>query len=512
MTTATTASHADFAAALTARRSAEPVTVPHIVGGEKRFDGPRFEREDPNDARRIVSAAHEAPDELVRLAVDTSRAAQREWARVPLAERIAHVRRGIDYIVEHADDWALRNALENGKAHGPAYGEVNEVLAFLKVYPDYSELPAAFSEDRLDPTELLVESVLRPYGVFGIITPFNFPLALSAGPGIAAVLAGNGVVIKSSPETPMCCQATYEMFEAMGLPTGLVNIVHGGDAPGKALVASDVDGLSFVGSAEAGAAILRQVAAGPYLKPVIAEMGGKNPVIVTDTADLEAAAEGIAFSSYDVAGQKCNGVSRVLVTPGAREKLTELLVARAAEIVVDDPTNADAFSGPMVSKSSVQRYERVVEQAKAEGFSVAGGKRLDEHSYRVRPTVIYPVPEDHPLARTEHFVPLVTVSEVASFEDALRAANDSPLGLSAGLYSGDRAEMREFAERIEAGVININVPGHATTLWWPGDHTFGGWKGSASTGKQAYGKWYVQQFAREQARKFPKGFEDLLTN
>ena len=349
-----TTTETTFASALNTQRNGEPVIVPHIVGGKERFDGPRFEREDPIDSRRAVSGAHEAPDDLVQLAVDTSRAAQREWEKVPVATRAAHVRRGIDFLLEHTEDWALRLAVEIGKAHHPGVMEAKEVLQFLYKYPDYAELPGAFAEEDLESTDLLVESVLRPYGVFAVITPFNYPIALSAGPAIAAVLAGNGVVIKTAPEAPWSGQAAYELFGAMDLPTGLVNVVHGGDAPGRALVASDADGISFVGSAEAGAAILRQVAAGQYLRPVIAEMGGKNPVIVTDTADLEAAADGIVFSAFDLAGQKCSGVSRVLVTPGVRERLVDLVAQRAKDIQMDDPANPDAYAGPLVTKSAVE--------------------------------------------------------------------------------------------------------------------------------------------------------------
>ncbi|WNG87541.1 aldehyde dehydrogenase family protein [Mycobacterium sp. ITM-2016-00317] len=499
-----------YAAALTELRNADPTIVPHVIGGKEYFDGALIEREDPCDPRRIVSGCHEAPAELVQLAVDTSRAAQREWARVPVAERAARVRRAIDHAIEHRDEFALRLSLELGKSYAAAVGEVEETLQFLRIYPDMVEQPHAFEDEVLQPAALPAQSLLRPYGVFAIITPFNYPIPLAAGPAIAAVLAGNGAVIKSDQHAPWAVQAAYELFAAMDLPTGLVNIVHGGDAAGKALVAADVDGISFVGSAEAGASIMRQVAAGPYMRPVIAEMGGKNPVIVTDTADLELAADGIIFSSFDVAGQKCSGLSRVLVTPGVRARLTELVVERAAAVKYADPTHPDAYAGPLVNKEAVDRYVKVVADARAAGFTVAGGERLDDHGYFVQPTVVRDVPEDHWLARTEHFVPLVTISEVASFEEALAAANDSDLGLSAGIYTGSREEARRFLDEMEAGCINVNAKGHAVTGWWPGDQTFGGWKGSGSTGKQAYGKWYVQQFAREQARKISVEFKDLL--
>lgn len=501
-----------FAAALAERRNGEAIVVPHVIGGKEYFDGPLIQREDPTDPSRIITGCHDAPAELVQLAVDTSRAAQREWQDVPLAERIAKVRRGIDFIIEHTADWTVRVALEIGKNEAMAKAEAAETLEFARWYPDFVEDPSAVVEDNLTPTQFPVESVLRPYGVFAAITPFNYPMALSAGPAIAAVLMGNGVVIKTSHLAPWCGQASYELFEAMDLPTGLVNVVHGGDEPGKALVASDIDGVSFVGSAEVGATIIRQMAAGPYMRPVIAEMGGKNPVIVTDTADLEAAADGIVFSAFDLSGQKCSALSRVLVTPGAHDRLVELVVERTKGIRMGDPADPDSYAGPLINSEAVARYDRVVAAAKDAGFDVVGESRPADGSYIAHPVVISGLPEDHPLARTEHFLPVVTISQVESFDAALTAANAVPLGLTSGIYTGDKAEARIFLRDIQAGGVNVNIPGHSTTGWWPGNHTFGGWKGSGSTGKQAYGKWYVQQFAREQSRKVSPELRELLAD
>jgi 1-pyrroline-5-carboxylate dehydrogenase len=500
-----------LASALAERRAAGPIIVPHVVGGEARYDGDPITREDPSDPTTTVSGCHDAPPELVQLAVDVSRAAQREWAVVPLAERVKQVRQAIGYVIRETGDWALRLAAEIGKTEWSARAEVLETLEFLRYYPDCADAPEAFEDERVAaPGPAVNRSVLRPYGVFGIITPFNYPMALSAGPAIAAVLAGNGVVIKTDHHAAWSGQAVYEMFNAMDLPQGLVNVVHGADGPGRAIVASDVDGISFVGSAEVGASILRQVAAGPYPKPVIAEMGGKNPVIVTDSADLEAAADGIVFSAFDLTGQKCSGLSRVLVTPVAHDRLVELVTERASRLHMADPADPSAYAGPLVNRQAVSRYEKVVAEARAAGFTVSGGIRLDDNSYLVAPTVVSSVPEAHPLARNEHFLPLVTISKVSSFDEGLQAANAVPLGLTAGVYTSDREEARRFLERIEAGCINVNVPGHATTGWFPGPQTFGGWKGSASTGKHAYGKWYVMQFARQQARKVSAELEDLL--
>lgn len=499
-----------FAVNLAALRSGDPVIVPHIIGGEEYLDGPLLLREDPVNPASTVSGCHDAPTTLVKLAVETSRAAQREWETWPLAERIDHIRRGIDYVLGRSDDWAARLALEVGKPEAPARAEVLETLEFLRQYPDYVAQPGSWEDERVGAAPFANKSVLRPYGVFAVITPFNYPIALAAGPAIAALLAGNGAVVKTAHHAPWSGQAVYELFAAMDLPTGLVNVIHGADEPGRALVDSDVDGISFVGSAEVGASIIRQVAAGPFLRPVIAEMGGKNPVIVTDSADLEAAADGIVFSGFDLTGQKCSALSRVLVTPGAHDRLVEMVNERAQTVRMADPADPEANSGPLINRDAVKRYERVLSDARAAGFAVCGGGRLDEVSYLVRPVVISGIPEDHDIARREHFLPLVTISKVGSFEEALLAANAVSLGLTAGVFTGDRDEARTFLRRIEAGCVNVNTTGHATTGWFPGPQTFGGWKGSASTGKQGYGKWYVQQFARQQARKSSRDLADLL--
>ncbi|MFD5751796.1 aldehyde dehydrogenase family protein [Streptomyces sp. NPDC127033] len=512
MTAADRQDHRAFAAEIAERRTGDPVVVPHVVGGEERFDGELINREDPGHPSLTVSACHDAPAELVQLAVATSRAAQREWAKVPLSTRIAHVRRAIDHVEEAAREWAVRVALEVGKSYAGAQAEGLEVRDILRYYTEYAERPGAFEDERAaDPAGFANDSVLRPYGVFGVITPFNYPIVQAAGPTIGALIAGNGVVVKTSHQGPWSGQAVYEMCQAMDLPTGLVNIVHGADEPGRALTASGIDGVSFTGSVAVGRSIMKSFANGPYARPVIAEMGGKNPVIVTDTADLEAAADGIVFSAFDLGGQKCSALSRVLVTPGAHDRLVELVAERTGRVVVADPTDADAFAGPVVSAEALARFEHIVGQARAERFTVSGGERLDGDGYFVRPAVVSSVPADHTLSTTEHFLPFLTISRVASFEEALGAANATPMGLTAGIYTGDIDEARAFLDGIEAGCVDVNVPGHATTGWWPGPQTFGGWKASGSTGVQTLGKWYTQQFARQQARKLPAQLEHLLT-
>jgi 1-pyrroline-5-carboxylate dehydrogenase len=494
-----------FAKGISDQRKAEAVIVPHVVSGEELFDGEPFFREDPVNPDRRVSGAHEASAELVQRAVDAARAAQREWERVPAVKRAEILRAGMEYVEEHALEWSTRIGVETGKTLAAVIGEIDEVRSFLDVYSSFAAEPDAFI-DQLNGTDdtMVSETVLRPYGVFGVITPFNYPAALAANLSIGALLAGNGLVIKSSHHGPWSGQAIYELFASLDLPVGLVNIVHGSDGAGKALVASDVDGIGFTGSAAVGHSIIREFAAGPYVRPVIAEMGGKNPVIVTDDSDLEQAADGIMYSGYDLAGQKCSTGSRILATPGAYDRLVDLLSTRVRALQFGDPaTQEGAFAGPLIDGAAKDRYQQILSEADEGGFHVVAGDCDETNGYFAAPVLIADVPEDHRIARDEHFVPLISVSKVDSFDAALHAANAVSLGLTAGLFTGSRAEAEEFLDRIEAGCINVNGRGHATTGFLPGAQTFGGWKASAATGKQSYGKWFVQQFAREQTRKFP---------
>ena len=500
-----------FIADVARQRASDTVIVPNVVGGVEHLEGRLFFREDPNYPDRHVTGAHGASAELVNEAVATARVAQREWERVPPAERAARVGAGVSFVAAHKQDWATRLAVETGKSINAIEAEVDEVRGFLDIYSSLGADPGAFVDDlNGSSAEMASETILRPYGVFGVITPFNYPIALAAGLSIGAVIAGNGLVIKTAEHGPWSGQAVYELFSSMDLPDGLVNVVHGGPAVGQALVNSDVDGIGFTGSAAVGHSIIRQFAEGPFVKPVIAEMGGKNPVIVTDGADLDTAVQGIVYSGYDLAGQKCSSGSRVLATPGAYEKVVDLVGKRVRQLHFGDTIEgASVFAGPVTAGAAVERYQRLIAAAKEAGCTVTVGSRPSGDGYFVPPTLISDVPEDHPLAREEHFLPVVTVSKVESFEQALEAANAVPFGLTAGIFTGSRAEAVEFLERVEAGCINVNGKGHATTGFLPGLQTFGGWKGSASTGKQAYGKWYLQQFAREQTRKFPVDFAGL---
>jgi 1-pyrroline-5-carboxylate dehydrogenase len=492
---------AAFERALEDARNGPAEPLPHVVGGSRSFDGPVFERHDPSRSDTVASRAHAAPETLVAEAVARARAAQPAWRRTPPAERCAALRRAGAAISDRHVELAAAVTLETGKSRTESIAEVQEAVDLIEAYCAQLERHDGFAVPlgQLSPEETN-QSILRPFGVFGVIGPFNFPAALVTGMAAGALVAGNTVVIKPSEQTPRSGALVGEAFAAAGLPDGVVALVHGGGETGRALAAAPIDGVVFTGSAKVGRALGRRFQEGPYARPAITEMGGKNPAIVSDRADLDAAAAGIASSAYGFSGQKCSACSRVIVLDAVHDELVEKLAARAAELTVGDPADRDAFTGPVIDARAVARYTDAAAEAERDGSVVAGGRRLDLPGHFVAPTVVTGLPAGHRLTREELFVPFVTVTRVGSFDEALAEANAIDYGLTAGVFSRDDAELARFLDEIEAGVVYVNRRAGATTGAWPGFQSFCGWKSSGSTGKGGLGPYYVQQFMREQSR------------
>jgi 1-pyrroline-5-carboxylate dehydrogenase len=482
------------------------------VGGEARPGGQVLTLASPGDRSVTLGRVHSATPADVSDAVDLAAPAARDWARTPWQQRIAVLRAAAGLISERSNELAALMSLEVGKNRLEALGDVEEAADLIRYYcqqvGDHDGFAAPMGT--LNPREQNV-SVLRPYGVWGVISPFNFPAALAAGPAGAALAAGNTVVLKPSPQGSFTAGRLYDCFRDAGLPSGALALLPGGDETGAVLVAHPrVSGLTFTGSHAVGMSIYRQFA-GAYPKPVICEMGGKNPAIVSDRADLDVAASGVARSAFGLSGQKCSACSRVYVQRDVLEQFTAKLAERAGSLVVGDPTSRDAFVGPVIDADAVARFERAVEHARSAGEIVAGGSVLSSadglhHAgelpagYYLAPTVVADLPADDWILREELFVPLVAVVPYDTLGEALDLANDTDLGLTAGFFSSDPREVDQFLDEIEAGVVYVNRAAGATTGAWPGVQPFGGWKGSGSGGKAGGGLYYVQQYLREQSR------------
>jgi 1-pyrroline-5-carboxylate dehydrogenase len=491
-----------FEAALAAAREREPEPLAHLVGGRDVAAGSSFAREDPSRRERVASRAHEGAG-LAAEAVEAARAAQREWRRLSHGERVAVLRGAERLIDERKLELAATVSLEVGKVRTEAIAEVEEAIDLIETYCRQVEESDGFETPlgRLSPDERNVD-VLRPYGVFGVIAPFNFPFALGFGMTAAALAAGNAVVLKPPEEAPASGGAVARLLAEAGVPEGVISLVHGGPETGQALVGAGIDGVAFTGSAEVGREIGRRLSEGPFPRPVLAEMGGKNAAVVGASADLDAAAEGIARAAFGFSGQKCSACSRAIVVDEVHDELVERLAELARATTVGDPADPDVATGPVVNAGAVERFQRSVEAARADGAVAAGGTRGDDAGWFVEPTVVSELPLGHPLTREELFLPFVAVVRVPDFDAALREANAVPYGLTAGVFSRDEGELDRFLDEIEAGVVYVNRRAGATTGAWPGIQSFCGWKSSGLTGKGGLGPYYVQQFAREQSRTF----------
>lgn len=503
--------HRAFDAALDQVRARMGASHALQLGGEPVVtERPPIVDVSPIDTDVVLGRFAAAGPEEVDRAVRSARAAQRRWAALPWRERLAVLRRAAVLIRERKFQLAAIMALEVGKNRLEAMGDAEESADLVDYYCGQVEEQAGFVRDmvRMTPVERNTE-LLRPYGVFACVAPFNFPLALSTGMSAAALMTGNAVVYKPAEDAPWTGLELHRLYRDAGVPPGVFQYLSGrGREMGDALWSHPlVDGVVFTGSKEVGMRIFHGLSQ-RWVKPCLMELGGKNAVIVTESADLDAAAEGVMRSAFGLQNQKCSATSRVYVHRAVAGGFLERLLQRTRAIRIGDVTRRDVWFGPVINARAVQRFERAVEQARREGRILLGGERLRgeplDRGHFVAPTVAE-LPLASGLFREELFAPLLAVGVVDGLDQALAESNAAEYGLTAGLFSRDRAEIDRFLDEIEAGVCYVNKRSGATTGAWPGAQPFCGWKGSGATGKGGCGPWYVQQFVREQSRTLVDG-------
>jgi 1-pyrroline-5-carboxylate dehydrogenase len=495
------AAHVEFERRLREARAADPEPWPHSINGRPHVEGAVFERVDPARIQRVASRAHNAGPETVALAVDAARHAQRGWRRMPYRERLDRLAAVARAVSERHLEIAAVVSLETGKSRIEAIVEVQEAIELIETYSEEMERHEGFVQAlaSFTPTERGTE-MLRPYGTFGVIAPFNFPLALTIGMTAAALIAGNTVVVKPSEEAPWTGAMLAEAMLAGDLPRGVFNLVHGGPGTGRALVEASVDGIAFTGSAEVGRQIAHRLTEGPYARPALTEMGGKNPAIVTAAADLDKAAEGLARAAFGLSGQKCSACSRAIVLADIHDALIERLCAFTATLPAGDPSEREAFLGPVVNERAHLRFRESLREAHRDGGVAIGGDLPRAEGWFVGPTIVRGLPLGHPLTRRELFLPFLAVTRVATLEQAIAEANATDYGLTAGIFSEDEREIEQFLDEVQAGVLYANRRAGATTGAWPRTQSFCGWKSSGTTGKGGLGPHYLPQFMREQSR------------
>ena len=484
-----------------------------FIDGKDVFAEQKFEDRNPANTDEVLGIFQKGGLKEAEMALNAARKAFPTWSRTKWQDRVALVRKAAEIMDRRTFEMGVVVGMEVGKNRMEAVGDVAETADLWRYSCDRMEANNGFiAEMGRDPLPGFFStntSVLLPYGVWVVISPFNFPAALSGGPTGAALVAGNTVILKPATDTPWTSRLIAECLREAGIPDGVFNYVTGpGSSLGQAIIeSSQVDGITFTGSYDVGMKIFRDFGLGRWVRPTILELGGKNPAIVSRHANLEDAAIGIVRSSFGLQGQKCSACSRVFIEEPVYDQLVDRLVALTNKLTIGNPTDRSVYLGPVVNKSSYRDYQNFSAELHQHGKVLTGGQTLNEGEYAkgyfCAPTLAADLPEEHHLWQDEMFVPITTIARVKNLDEAMRRANDVAYGLTAGFY-GTEEEVEWFYDHIEAGVTYANRPQGVTTGAWPGFQPFGGWKGSGSSGKNAGGLYYLQLYMHEQIRTHVK--------
>ena len=437
-----------------------------------------------------------ASREQAKDAVNAADRASDSWGATTPDERDTLMYDVAARIEANSEELAETLTKEEGKPLSSSRGEVSRAAEIFRFFASFARTATGETVPSNDP-ETFTYTFREPLGVVALVTPWNFPIATPAWKLATALTTGNTVVFKPSSETPTIARELVELLDEAGFPKGVVNLVVGsGSTVGDELTTNEgVDGVSFTGSTEIGQHISETVAERGL--PVQTEMGGKNPQVVLPDADIEDAADGAIAGALGLTGQACTATSRLLVHEEIAEELTDAVVERAEALSIG-PGMDDPEMGPAVSADQDETNFRYIDIAQTEGATLrTGGDRPDgmETGYFVEPTVFTDVESDMRIAQEEVFGPVLSIMEVADFEEAVRVANDVSYGLSASIYTADMASARAFTGQVEAGVIKVNGTTTGSQIQMP----FGGMKASSSETQKELGNKAYEFYTHKKA-------------
>ncbi len=465
------------------------------IDGRRQKGGDGFVSLNPSRPSEIVGRHQKASKEQAAQAVECAHRALENWARTPVGERVRMLVRAAALLRERKSDWNAWLVTESGKNWIEAEADTCEAIDFCEYYARQMVRLARPEPLNQMPGER-GELVYLPLGAGVIIPPWNFPLAILCGMAVAALVAGNPVVIKPSSDTPTIAARFVELLLEAGVPSQAVQFVTGsGAAVGDTLVEHPLTRfISFTGSREVGLRI-NELAAKPrkgqiWIKRVVAEMGGKDAIIVDSEADLDAAAAGVVASAFGFQGQKCSACSRAIVDEAVYDGFVEKVRARVAQLEVGPAEEFGFDMGPVINDKARRTILEYVETGRREGRLVSGGGAAAGEGYFVQPTVIADVESTARIFQEEIFGPVLAITKARDFEHALALANDSEYGLTGAVYSRNAEKIRQARERFFVGNLYIN---RKCTGAMVGCHPFGGFNMSGTDSK-AGGPDYLLQF------------------
>jgi 1-pyrroline-5-carboxylate dehydrogenase len=490
--------------ALARLKSSLGTHYPLVIDGRKIETEKKIRSVNPADPDEVVGVTSSASKEQANESIAAAARAFESWRRLTLPQRAEFLFKAAQLLRERRYDYDALLVYEVGKSWPEADGDIAEAIDFLEFYAREA-LRYAQAQPVVPIEGERNELVYIPLGVGAVIPPWNFAGAIMMGMTGAAIVCGNTVVLKPSSDSAVIAAWFVDLLHEIGLPAGVVNFVPGSGAEIGDLIVThpQIRFISFTGSKEVGLRI-NELAAKPqkgqkWIKRVVAEMGGKDSIVVAADADIDAAVEGVAMSAFGFQGQKCSACSRAIVEAGVYDEFVEKLRRRVATISVGDPTDPSNFMGPVVNESALKSIVRYIETGQTEGRLIAGGNRVGERGYFLEPTVIADVEPTATIAQEEIFGPVLAVIKAKDFEDALAIANNTEFGLTGSLYTGDEKKIERAREDFFVGNLYFN---RKSTGAMVGVHPFGGFNMSGTDSK-AGGRDYLLLFmqAKTMSRK-----------
>jgi succinate-semialdehyde dehydrogenase/glutarate-semialdehyde dehydrogenase len=408
---------------------------------------------------KLLGEVRVSTREEVRTVVQAAKAAQAEWGRKPFAARRDVLLRFKELLLQRADEFCDHLSRENGKTRNESL--FMEVLPVADAVHWYANNARKLLKDEKLSLHMFPhkKSYLRfyPRGVIGLISPWNYPFSIPTGDAVAALMAGNAVVVKPSEYTPIIMEKTRALLEEAGLPRGLFGVVQGKGDVGAALIASGVNMIVFTGSVATGKKV--NVAAAEQMIPCVLELGGKDPAIVLQDADLDSAAQKIAWGAFANSGQTCASVERVYVHESIAQPFIDKVAALARKLRQGEPNQHDVDVGAMTTQMQVEIIQRHLDDAKAKGAKIVVGGEITvtpQGARFVQPTVLTGTTHEMAIIRDETFGPMLPVMTFKTQEEAVRLANDSSYGLSAYVFTRNKAKADEIANQLIAGTVMHN--------------------------------------------------------
>jgi 1-pyrroline-5-carboxylate dehydrogenase len=468
---------------------------PLVIGGRRVETSKRIRSLNPADPQEVVGSVSSASKAEAMEAIEAAAQAFESWKQRSLPQRAEYIFRAAELLRRRRFDYDALLVLEVGKSWVEADGDIAEAIDFLEFYAREA-LRYAGEQPVVPIAGERNELIYIPLGVGAVIPPWNFAGAIMMGMTAAAIVSGNTVVLKPSSDAAIIAAWFVDLLEEAGVPAGVVNFIPGsGSEIGDLIVTHpQIRFISFTGSKEIGLRI-NELAAKPqagqkWIKRVVAEMGGKDSIIVAADADLDAAVEGVAVSAFGFQGQKCSACSRAIVEESIYDEFLSRLKRRVDQISVGDPRDRANYMGPVVNEAALRSIVSYIEKGQTEGRLIAGGGRVGAGGYYVAPTVIADVAPDATIAQEEIFGPVLAVIKAKDFDDAMAIANNTEFGLTGSLYTTDEAKIKRARDDFFVGNLYFN---RKSTGAFVGVHPFGGFNMSGTDSK-AGGRDYLLLF------------------